>query len=107
MSLGILLVFYIILVILAGIIQYLLYKSKHKNNNKIFFINMIFAIFLSYVSFTALPSNFSGQKFIAIAWSLIAIFAVIIKLITGKYSMLSKIMLSLSISGGFLQLYFY
>src|SRR5699024_11457514 len=107
MSLGILLVFYIILVILAGIIQYLLYKSKHKNNNKIFFINMIFAIFLSYVSFTALPNNFSVQKFIAIAWSLIAIFAVIIILIYVNYSMLSKIMLFLFISGGFLRLFFF
>ncbi len=106
MALGTLFIFYIVLFIIAGIIQYLLYKSKHKTNNSIFIINMIFAILLSYISFTALPSNFSGQKSIAIVWSVIAIFAVIIKLIAGKYSMLSKIMLSLAIIGGFLQLYF-
>lgn len=105
MALGVLMIFYIVLTVIGLIIQFLLYKGKRKTNNSIFIINMLFAIFLSYISYTALPTNYTGQKLIAIVWSVIAILAVLLKLTTNKPSTLSKLMLSLSIIGNILLIY--
>ena len=106
MALGVLMIFYLVLIIIAAIIQFLLYKSKYKSKNSIFFINMLFVIFLAYIAYTALPTNYTVQKSIAILWASIAVIAVVLKLITGKSSVVSKVMLSLAIVGSFLQLYF-
>ena len=99
-------IFYIVLAVIGLIVQFILYKGKRKTNNSIFVINMLFTIFLSYISYTALPTNYTGPKMIAIIWSIIAILAVLLKLTTNKPSTLSKLMLSLSIAGNLLLLYY-
>ncbi len=106
MALGVLFVFYLILISVAVILQFLLYKSKYKSSNGIFIINMLFVILLAYIAYTALPENYTIQKSIAIFWASFAVLAVVLKLITGKSSVVSRVILSLSIIGSFLQLYF-
>lgn len=106
MALGVLFIFYLVLISVAVILQFLLYKSKYKSSNGIFIINMLFVIFLTYLAYTALPTNYTIQKSIAIFWASFAVLAVVLKLITGKSSVVSRVILSLSIIGSFLQLYF-
>ena len=105
MALGLLKVLYIVLVVIAVIIQLLLYRNKNELKNGVFIINMLFGIILSYMIFSSLPTNFTNQRILAIVWGLIATTAVILKLKSEKLIMASKIMLSVSIIGGFFQLF--
>ncbi len=98
-----LLILFVILGIIAVAIQFLLYKKEARNS--IFIINMLFAIVVSYLTFTSLPTNFTSQRFLAIGWSLIAIVAVILKLNVKINPNISKVILSLSVLGSLLQLY--
>lgn len=63
MALGVLQVLIIILIIAAVISQILLYRRKSTSGNSIFIINMLFGILLSYMVFSALPTNYTGQEF--------------------------------------------
>lgn len=105
MALGLLKIMYIVLVVIAVIIQFLLYRNKNELKNGIFIINMVFGIILSYMVFTSLPTNFTNQRILAIVLGLIAAIAVVLKLKSEKFIMASKIMLSVSIIGGFFQLF--
>ena len=105
MALGILSIFFGVLVVVAIVLQFLLYKNKEgsKSNNIIFIINMIFVIFLSYIAYTALPINFTGQKIIALVWSIIAIIGIIVKLKTKQAEMVSKLILTVATVGALVQ----
>ncbi|MDV6377163.1 hypothetical protein ORD22_02660 [Sporosarcina sp. GW1-11] len=105
MALGILMIVFIVLLVTAVIIQILLYRSKNESNNYVFFMNMLFGVLLSYMAFSALPMNFTGQRVLAIAWGVVAVLAVVVKLTSGKFIMISKIMLSVAIIGGLVQLF--
>lgn len=104
MVLGILKILFIILILAAIITQILLYRRKSRFGNSIFIINMLLGIILSYLAFTALPTNFTGQRIIAIAWGVIAVLAVVLKLTNEKLITASKILLSIAIIGGLVQL---
>ncbi|WP_303967311.1 hypothetical protein [Sporosarcina ureae] len=95
MALGVLGIIYIILVVIAIGIQVVLYKSK--SNNSIIIINMLFGLLLSYLAFTAFPTDFVMQRALAIAMGIVAILAVVIKFRTEELLLLSKIALSISI----------
>ena len=105
MGLAILGIFYVILATIAVIIQILLYKSNSgsKYSNMIFILNMIFALFLSYISYTSFPSNYYGQKIISIFWAIMAIVGVITRSKTKQNLTINKIILSISIIGSFIQ----
>lgn len=105
MALGILMILYIVLIAAALIIQVLLYKNKNESKNSIFIINMLFAMFLSYLAYTSLPTNFTGQRILTIALAGIAVLAVALKLKSKKHILVSKVMLSVSILASFLQLF--
>ncbi|ARK21169.1 hypothetical protein [Sporosarcina ureae] len=95
MALGVLGIIYIILVVIAIGIQTVLYKSK--SNNSIIIINMLFGLLLSYLAFTAFPTDFAMQRALATAMGIVAILAVVIKFRTEELVLLSKIALSISI----------
>lgn len=95
MALGILVMIDIILLVLAIGLQVLLYKSK--SNNGIIIINMLFSLILSYLAFTALPTNFTIQRILAIVMGIVAVLAIVIKFRSEEFVLLSKIALSISI----------
>lgn len=105
MALGTLKVIYISLLVIAVIIQFLLYRNKDNSKNGVFVINMFFGMILSYMALTSLPINYTEQRMLAIAMGVIAALAVILKLKSEKFVMTSKIMLSVSIVGGLVQLF--
>lgn len=105
MALGILRLLYIVMLVIVLVIQSLLYKNKDETSNNIFIVNMLFAILLSYLAYTSLPTNFTGQRILAIALGIISVLAVVLKLNTEKNIIVSKVILSISIVGSFLLLF--
>lgn len=107
MALGVLKIFYILIII--GIIcsQILLYKpnSKLRNEGLYFILNMILIFFLSYIVYTSLPGNFAIQKVLALIWSALAALAFMIKINTNKPLIISKLMLTIAIIGNIIQLF--
>ncbi|MCZ2260501.1 hypothetical protein [Sporosarcina sp. G11-34] len=104
MALGFLQVLIIILIIAAVISQKLLYKPKNASGNSIFIINMLFGILLSYIAFTAIPTNYTGKRVLAIGWGVVAVLAVILKLTNQKLITLSRVLLSIAIIGSLAQI---
>ncbi|WP_210469940.1 hypothetical protein [Sporosarcina sp. 6E9] len=104
MALGVLSIGFIILLITAIIIQILLYRRKSETGNSIFIINMLLGILLAYLAFTALPTNDTGQRALAIVWGVLAVFAVVLKLTIPKFMTKSKILLSIAIIVGLVKL---
>lgn len=105
MALGMLMIVFIALFIIAGLIQILLYRHGKETKNGIFIVNMLLGILLSYLAFTALPTNFTGQRVVAIVWGVIAVVAVVMKLSSGRFIMVSKILLTVAIVGSLVQLF--
>ena len=105
MALGILNILYMILIIIAVVVQVLLYKDKDESKNSIYIINMLFGIILAYLAYTSLPTNFTSQKIIALVFGIIPILAVILKSRDKSFITISKVMLSLSIIVGIVQLF--
>lgn len=94
------------LIIIAVVLQYYLYVSRPgaKNSFMIFMINVIFAILLSGLAFTSLPSNYLGLRSIGAIWGSLAIIALVLKLVNKRFTMTSKILLTVAIVGGLIQL---
>lgn len=67
MALGILSIIFIILVVAAVMLQVLLYKvtKNPKTNDWIFILNILLGVIVSFMAFSALPSNFIGQRAVA------------------------------------------
>lgn len=105
MALGVLGIIYVVLIAIAIIIQFLLYKDKNERKNNIYIVNMIFGVILAYMAFTSLPTNSVGQRTLALAFGVIAFSALALKVKTETNIMLNKIMLTVSIVGSFLLLY--
>lgn len=104
MALGILQILFIIVLIAAVLTQVFLYRRKSGTGNGIFILNMLVGILLAYLAFTALPANYTGQKVLAIAWGVIAVVAVVLKMTNEKLVTISKVLLSIAIIGGLVQL---
>lgn len=101
MALGVLGVLFWVLLVSAVILQFLLYKSK----DEIFFIlNALLGLILSFLSFTALPSNYTGGRILAISWGALAIIAILVKLKAKESTIIGKMILTISILGALVQL---
>lgn len=105
MALGVLMVTFIVLFIIAVVLQILLYRRQNKSNNGIFIINMLFGIVLSYLAFTSLPSNYTGQRSLALVFGLVAVLALVLKFTNRKFIFVSKVMLTVTIIGTLVQLF--
>ena len=99
-----LLITYIVLIVIAVVVQILLYKSKSDSLNSIFIMNVLLGITLSFITYTSLPSNFALERILAATWGIISIFSAVIKLRTKEYSLVSKLMISVAIVGSIVQL---
>ncbi len=105
MALGILFIVFIVLAVTAVFIQILLYRRGNETTNVIFIINMLLGVLLAYLAFSALPTNFTGQRTVAIVWGVLAVAGMALKLATNKFIMLSKILLTVAIVGSLVQLF--
>lgn len=107
MALGILAIIYVVIAVLAIGMQIFLYKDKEgKYTNTLFIVNMLFGVFLSFIAYTSLPSNYTEQKIIAIIFGIVAVVAFLVKLNIRKPAaiIISKLLLTISIVGGIIQL---
>lgn len=102
MALGFLKIIFIVILIMAVIGQFFLYM---KGRSRIALIwNTVLGIIISYLVYTSLPSNFTFQKVLALVWAIIAIVAFILDLRKKETLLISKIMLTVSVVGGIIQL---
>src|SRR5699024_5631638 len=102
MALGILKIVFIVLIILVVAGQFLLYKEYWRRGAIIG--NTVLGIVISYMAFSALPSNYIGQKVLALVWGVIALIAFVLDLRSKASLLISKIMLTVSIVGGVIHL---
>lgn len=106
MALAYLSMIYVALGILAIIFQVLLYKGiKSKNSHFVFMANVLLSLVLAFIAYSSLPSNFTMQRVIAVITGLIAISAIGIRLKTKENFIISKLMLTISIIAGLIQIY--
>lgn len=104
MALGILMIMYIVLIIVAVVLQVLLYKNKATNT--IFIINILFGMLLAYMAYTSFPTNFTMQRIVAIALGLVSILGILLKFNNEKFIVVSRVMISVSILGSLLLMLF-
>lgn len=94
-------VLFIILLIVGGGLQYVLYSgndSKIKYNT-LFILNVLFAIMFSYVIFILLPTNYTSQRVLSFVWAGLAIASFIIKSLRKDLALIGKITLSIAYVG--------
>lgn len=103
MALGYLGILFVVLGLGVVVAQFLLYKGN--NNNGVFIFNAALGIILSYLIFTSFPENYITQKYISLIWGALAIVAVVIKSVNIKNITISKIMLTISLFGGLVNLF--
>lgn len=90
--------------ILAVIGQVLLYSKKHEGKSGIIILNVILALIVAWMSYSSRPSNYNTEQIIAIvlgALSLVALIPYYMK----KDIMISKILISISVIGGYIYLW--
>lgn len=103
MALGILGIMMIVLIILAIILQILLYIKK--SNDIVFGLNVALGVFLSYLNFSSLPTNFTGQKVLTLVLGAAAILSLVIKIKKRASNLVSRLILSVSIAGLFIMFF--
>jgi hypothetical protein len=104
MALAILSILFTAIIIIAITIQFLLYKNNNQSKNTVFIINVLFELGLSALVFSSLPSDYTGQRIVAVSLGVLSILAVLVKLKSSNL-LVSKMMLSVAIIGSLVQLF--
>lgn len=91
------------IIIATVILQLLLYSNK-KDTNKIFILNFVLLLVISFITFTGLPSNYTMQRIIAVAWSALGVIALLLKSKGANAIGTSKILLTIAMVGGLIQM---
>lgn len=106
MALGILKIFYILIIVSIISCQILLYKpnTKVRNEGLYFILNVVLVFLLSYIVYTSLPSNFAIQKVLTLVWSALATLAFLVRINVNKSLIVSKLMLTVALIGNLVQL---
>lgn len=106
MALGILLSVFIVIAVVSIMSIALLFLVKDpKRNNVIFAITVILGILISYISVTALPSNFIVSRIVTGSFGALSIIGIVLKLM--RKEMLAKILATASVALGVIQLFFF
>lgn len=102
MALFILALMYLTIVIVTITLQVLLYK---KNLNKtIFILNVLFSLSLSALAFTSFPLNFTIHRSLAVAFGVLTMFSIFVKL-KSTHLLASKWILTIAILGNLILLF--
>ncbi len=99
----VLLMIFTAIIIATVILQILLYSNK-KDTNKIFILNFVLLLVISFITFTGLPSNYTMQRIIAVAWSALGVIALLLKSKGANAIGTSKILLTIAMVGGLIQM---
>ena len=91
-------IIYIILAIVVLAAQFLLYARP--NTFGIFIINLILALVICFISFTARASNDTTERMIVLALGALSLVAIVPRYTNKKNITLSNILLSISLIGG-------
>lgn len=107
MALAILGIIFIVLAVIAIASQILLYTTlfQKENSHWPIILNTSLSIIVAFLAFSSLPSNYIGQKILTLVWGVLAILAFLLQLKDSKFTMISKVMLTISIIGGLFQLF--
>lgn len=93
--------------IVAAILQCLLYFEKDTEKVGIYFANMLYAMMLMGIAYTSLPSNYESRQVMVLVVGLLSVFAVVLKTTDVEktaYTELARMLLTLSIAGNIIQL---
>lgn len=102
MALGISKIIFIVLIILVILGQLFLYKISRRHS--VVIGNALLGLIISYMVFTSLPSNYTGQRGLSLFWGILALIALVLDLRTEDTLLISKIILTISVVGGIIQL---
>ena len=107
MALGILELIFIILALLAAVGQFFLYrKNLSSTTNKwVFAANVALAVVIAYLAYSALPTNYTTQRTLALIWGFIPLMSLQLRTKSENRVMLSKAMLTLSMVAALTQLF--
>lgn len=99
MALAYLMIFSIFLVILALGLQVFLYS---RGNGWAYGLNAGLGLLLSYLNYSALPTNYRGARLLALAWGVLGLLG--LGLARTRASSLTRALMTLAVLGGILQL---
>lgn len=100
MALGVLYIMNIIIVLGVIIAQFFLYKDR--SSMKFFMINLALGVLLSFLVFTSLPTNYTGQKMFALVLGVLPFVGLYLKT-QDKNDLLARVLLSVAIFGNLIQ----
>lgn len=98
---GELLIFLVISYIVGLVLQFFLYKKNSNGDTKsiIYLLNVLYAMGLSYLAYTSLPSNYTLQKNITLIFGLLSVVSFIFKNRKIGRIAVNNMMITLSILG--------
>ncbi|WP_211745618.1 hypothetical protein [Paenibacillus sp. Marseille-Q4541] len=106
MALGLLVIMFTIIAIISIVSIGLLFTVKNRKiNNIIFAVTVIIGIVVSYMNFTALPTNYTTEQIVAVIFGLLAVIALILKFM--NKDRVAKILSAASVVLGVVQLFFF
>lgn len=109
MALGSLNILFMVLGALSiiGIIMIYIKKGNDITGNGIFSAVSLLGLIISWFVYTSLPSNYIGGQIIAIGWGILALIAAITKFTLKDRGNIARVILSISIFGGLINLFFF
>ena len=109
MALGHLGILYVSLIVLSiiGIVMIYIKKGNDITGNGIFSAVSLLGLIISWFNYTALPSNYTGSRIIALGWGILALIAAIMKFTSKDKGSVARFILILSVLGGLINLIFF
>ncbi len=98
----VLIIIFVIMTIMSlGALALLFIKNGEYGNNKIIFIAIgMWSIFVSWMNYTSLPSNYLIQGLISIVFVLLALIAIFLKMRNDEKDFIARVIMAISIVGG-------
>lgn len=106
LKLEVLLIIFGILLVMAILLQFLLYSSRYGKNKIVYLGNVILAIIVAAMSYTSFPENYSVARFIALILGLLSLLGLVLRYKDEKEETMSKILVSISLILGIIYLFF-
>ncbi|WP_153730776.1 hypothetical protein [Sporosarcina obsidiansis] len=97
---------FVVLGMLVIIGQVLLYQKRFGDRTGIWIQNILLSLLIGFLSFTSFPDNYTIKKAIALVLLAIGVVGFIVGMIAKRSSIAAKLMLSVSVIGGLLYLFF-
>lgn len=105
---NILLIMFITMAIVSALGVSMLYLSKNpKIKNALFYFLSVWALFITVINITGLPTNFIVDKLIALLFGCLSVVSVIIKIKQPDKLSLSYLLVSVSVLLGLLDLFLF